>query len=217
MGTRNLTMVIDRQGEMKVAQYGRWDGYPEGQGATILEFAKDKEKMQKLKSVLNKIKFYNECDDIKDFLTEYENRWNNKTQTPKDEYFFNTFDTRSLGGKILDSLINYNNEKLPKCFNGNIYLYNDIKFAQDSLFCEWAYCINLQTNKLQCFNGFNYNKELEYPLFKASEPRKSCDGSHTYYGIKLLKEYDIDKLPDEETFIEGLNGLISEDEQGETK
>ena len=212
MGTRNLTLVIDKEGQVKVAQYGQWDGYPEGQGATILEFAKDKEKMQKLESVLNKIKFYNECDDIKDFLTEYENRWNNKTQTPEDEYFFNTFDTRDLGGEILDSLINYNNEKLPKCFNDNIYLYNDIKFAQDSLFCEWAYCINLQTNKLQCFNGFNYNKELEYPLFKASEPQKSYDGSHTYYGIKLLKEYDIDKLPDEETFIEELNDLISEDE-----
>lgn len=87
MGTRNLTFVIDKEGQVKVAQYGQWDGYPSGQGATILEFAKDKEKMQKLESALNKIKFYNECDDIKDFLTEFENRWNNKTQTPEDEYF----------------------------------------------------------------------------------------------------------------------------------
>lgn len=32
MGTRNLTAVyID--GEYKVAQYGQWDGYPEGPGA----------------------------------------------------------------------------------------------------------------------------------------------------------------------------------------
>ena len=41
MGTRNLTAVyID--GEYKVAQYGQWDGYPEGQGMTALTFLRDK-------------------------------------------------------------------------------------------------------------------------------------------------------------------------------
>ena len=37
MGTRNLTCVY-KNGEYRVAQYGQWDGYPEGQGVTILEF-----------------------------------------------------------------------------------------------------------------------------------------------------------------------------------
>lgn len=41
MGTRNLTIVIDKQGALKVAQYGQWDGYPSGQGAVVLEFAKN--------------------------------------------------------------------------------------------------------------------------------------------------------------------------------
>lgn len=31
MGTRNLTCVV-LDGEFKVAQYGQWDGYPEGSG-----------------------------------------------------------------------------------------------------------------------------------------------------------------------------------------
>ena len=39
MGTRNLTMVIS-ENKTKVAQYGQWDGYPEGQGKTILKFLK---------------------------------------------------------------------------------------------------------------------------------------------------------------------------------
>ena len=40
MGTRNLTAVyVD--GEYKVAQYGQWDGYPEGQGMTCLTFARN--------------------------------------------------------------------------------------------------------------------------------------------------------------------------------
>lgn len=37
MGTRHLiAAMID--GEYKLAQYGQWDGYPEGQGVDILDF-----------------------------------------------------------------------------------------------------------------------------------------------------------------------------------
>ena len=39
MGTRNLTAVFIG-GQYKVAQYGQWDGYPEGNGKKILEFLK---------------------------------------------------------------------------------------------------------------------------------------------------------------------------------
>ena len=41
MGTRNLTVVF-MDGEYKVAQYGQWDGYPEGQGITCFNFLHDK-------------------------------------------------------------------------------------------------------------------------------------------------------------------------------
>ena len=39
MGTRNLTAVIVN-GEHKIAQYGQWDGYPEGAGKEIFYFLK---------------------------------------------------------------------------------------------------------------------------------------------------------------------------------
>jgi len=38
MGTRHYQRVIDRNGKTVVAQYGQWDGYPEGQGKDILHF-----------------------------------------------------------------------------------------------------------------------------------------------------------------------------------
>ena len=38
MGTRNLTKVIDKEGNIRVAQYGQFDGYPSGQGANIVGF-----------------------------------------------------------------------------------------------------------------------------------------------------------------------------------
>ena len=40
MGTRHLQTVIDKDGEIKIQQYGQWDGYPEGQGKSILNYLK---------------------------------------------------------------------------------------------------------------------------------------------------------------------------------
>lgn len=39
MGTRNLT-IVHSNGEYKVAQYGQWDGYPEGLGVQLLKYLK---------------------------------------------------------------------------------------------------------------------------------------------------------------------------------
>ena len=38
MGTRHKQTVINKAGEIKVAQYGQWDGYPSGQGVEILRY-----------------------------------------------------------------------------------------------------------------------------------------------------------------------------------
>ena len=38
MGTRHRQAVITKNGELKIQQYGQWDGYPSGQGVTILEY-----------------------------------------------------------------------------------------------------------------------------------------------------------------------------------
>ena len=45
MGTRNLTIVRNKEGIIRVAQYGQWDGYPEGQGITALNFIKNKDNL----------------------------------------------------------------------------------------------------------------------------------------------------------------------------
>lgn len=61
MGCRNFTGVIVG-GKIKVAQYGQWDGIPEGQGITIIHF---------LKNELNREKFLKNLERVR-FITEEE-------------------------------------------------------------------------------------------------------------------------------------------------
>ena len=203
MGTRNLTMVIDRQGNLKVSQYGQWYGYPSGQGVTILEFARNKENITKLENRFNIINFFNECNDIDKYINEFSNK---KIKTKEDIYFFEKLTTKDLGGEILQSIIDLDLKNLPKEMNNKIYLKNSIEFGKDSLMCEWAYCINLQTNKLEVFKGFNRNKSQEHERFKTTEEDVEYfkDKNYCYYGMQLIKEYDLNNLPIEEEFINEL-------------
>ena len=220
MGTRNLTIVKNEKGEIKIAQYGQWDGYPEGQGVTILRFIRNKEDMEDLKMNLDKCKFFNRCDDIKDFLEAYDKAspmWSTDpdNRTPEMKNWFETLISRGIGGEILSCVAYLNFNRMPKEHNGYIYLRDESDFGKDSLFCEWAYVVDLQTNKFMVFKGFNRDKSKEHELFATVEEEvaKEFEGrDYRYYGCKFLKEYDLDNLPTEEDFINDFKDADEEDE-----
>ena len=110
MGTRNLT-AVQLNGEYKIAQYGQWDGYPEGQGKTVLSFLLKNGSLEKLKSALGKVRFLDEEGEDKKFLDEYDKnapKWSNEPdqRTPEQKRWFETYMTRDLGGKILEQIAN---------------------------------------------------------------------------------------------------------------
>lgn len=37
------------------------------------------------------------------------------------------------------------------------YMIDNLEFASDSLFCEWGYLVNFDTNRLEVYEGFNEN------------------------------------------------------------
>ena len=194
MGTRNLTMVIDKRGDLKVAQYGQWDGYPEGWGVEILNFARDKEKMAKLEKELNNVKFFNKCDDINKYLEEYDKRcpeYSNEpdNRTEEDKYWFSNLISRDLCGGILESIISIDKKRLPKEHNEYLYLKDSSDFGKSEGFfgCEWAYCINFKENLLQCYTDLN----------------------------DFLTEYDLNCLPTDEEFCKELNKLAGFEEDDE--
>lgn len=193
MGTRNLT-IVQLNGAYKIAQYGQWDGYPSGNGLIVLNFLKthDIEKF---------------CDKVKHAHLvsgeELANYWLelgvdiNKEQFVSMELsdqFARLHPSlhRDLGAEILEYV--YEQE-------GKVDLKNSLEFAKNSLFCEWAYVIDLDKNTFEVYEGFN-----KTALDK--EDRFYFNGyyDNEYYPIKLKKTYELNNLPDEETFLSDTEG-----------
>lgn len=187
MGTRNLTCVI-QNGEFKVAQYGQWDGYPTGQGNTILGFLQ-KWNRKKFEKNLGKCQW---IDTIK-----LEEMWKaagagtdgliscEKANEFGDKY--PQFD-RDTGADIL-SFIQKQTGSEP------ILLQDSRNFASDSLFCEWAYVLNLDKDNLEIYKGFRCSP-TKTGRFKDYTPRTHERGN-TYYPIKLYRKYKFTELPEQ--------------------
>lgn len=200
MGTRNLTMVIDPKGVTKVAQYGQWDGYPDGQGATILEFLKtvDLDKfIQKLESVQ-----FDNNEQRNEFLKSIGVLEGKSADEAQTKLYFERYKhaSRDIGGQILNNIMEDESEK--------IFLIGDEEFAADSLFCEWAYVIDLQKKTFEVYQGFNHTPLVEGDRFfhlmensKEDNERRSSRGSDSYYPVKLIKEYNLTELPEKVEFV----------------
>lgn len=191
MGTRNLT-IVKYNNEIKVAQYGQWDGYPSGNGLVVLKFL-ETSNMDVFRKRLDSLKW---IDD-----ETHKRLWVEAGAKPEDEFVtmdisdkfkkLNPQLSRDLGAGILDYILKS---------EGELLIQDSISFAQDGLFCEWAYLVDLDENKLEVYQGFN--KE---PLDKSE--RFYCDGyvsDSGYTPIKLLKVYDLENLPTKKDFLKEL-------------
>ena len=196
MGTRNLTMVINKEGETKVAQYGQWDGYPSGQGTTILSFLQAYD-LDEFNEKLNVISFFNKKEE-----EELNNDPNWLTKYP--------WLTRDLGGEILKTI--FNNKFVKKTFDPVTFDYHystievDIKklinqttFAGDGLFCEWAYVVDLSKGTFEVYEGF-----VKTPLDSTERFYYLQKEDSDYSPVKLVKEYKLSELPTGKEFLNDL-------------
>lgn len=189
MGTRNLTYVI-RNGKYVVAQYCQWDGYVEGQGATILEFLRDKMKRGKFITQLEKCRSGTQ--------EEIHQLWKDQGADDSGMISFDVSDrfkkahpqlSRDMGGDVLEFIQNA---------DGEVLLYLDLEFAKDGLFCEFVYVIDLDNDKLEVYGGYN---EREIPVTSKfaidMAVAKDADGDGTFTANVV---YDLAKLPTQEQF-----------------
>jgi hypothetical protein len=150
MGTRGLTKVIDKDGITKVAQYGQWDHYPEGQGVKILEIlTADRYAVEELELALDKCHFVSD-GEREAIYKEYNDRYPETTHMKKFSSILPSF-SRDTCGDILNVV---------RWSAGPVPLIDESEFEFDDLFCEGVYEVNYNTNKFISKFGVT----VEFPL-----------------------------------------------------
>jgi len=200
MGTRHL-IVIYYNGKYVLAQYGQWDGYPEGQGFQILKFLSKPGQITALKSNLHLLQVATP-DELKAIDKECEQADSEEQQRLRRLVL--VFEERALNrrypslsrdtsAKILNIIADAKDDK-PILIKE---VKEELEFAKDGLFCEWVYVIDLDTNELKVSGGGVAQFDVEAPQF--------------------FVEFDIEKLPGEKEFVSKIVNGMSEknDEEGE--
>jgi hypothetical protein len=178
MGTRNLTCVV-HGGQFKIAQYGQFDGYPAGQGSTILEFLHKFDRAQ-FEKKLALCRFANDVEDHA-MLVALGKNWLNKYPQM----------SREIAGEILQFVMGS---------DGELLLQDKSIFAADSVMCEWAYVVDLDKNVFEIYKGFNKSKAVG--RFAEMEMPEWCHKE--YFQVTLLKSYHLSELPTRDQFIADL-------------
>ena len=80
-------------------------------------------------------------------------------------------------------------------------------FLKNSLFCEWAYIINLTEKQLEVYKGFqSVNNTNRYMLNKEElKARRKDSSGDDYYNCALIAAFNLDDLPSEENFLKALD------------
>lgn len=151
MGTRSLTMVIDCNGETKIAQYGQFDGYPAGVGIRVLRFLRNKELVEKLISKLPRVRFLDENGVDREFVERYE-----KNKTREQEQWFDTYCARALANMVLENVANSEDIE--------IVLINREETAKNDGWVDYSYVINFKENTFGVYGHIDQSPIKVYAL-----------------------------------------------------
>lgn len=178
-----------RSGGKDYVSYNHSDSYPEGLGEDILKQAK-----QLLKGGINELKKSvagMRLIDKKKKPTKADIK-NLKPYTELNVGGQKTSDWYCLTRRLQGDLINH-------VISG--YMLDGSNFLFDSLFCEWAYIINLDDNIFEVYKGFVKDKGVgRYDSIKD-------DDKSEYYGVKLVVTFPLDKIQELQSVVGLLNSL----------
>lgn len=205
MGTRNLIAVV-KDGKFVVGQYCEGDGYPEGQGKIALEFLRGDGNVHRLTEGLQHVTYPTE-DERKAFWKKAghdgESDWVTMEVSQKFRGLYPSL-SRDTGAGVLGLIAQAaNDNKVP--------LVLQQSFAGDSLFCEWAYVIDLDQSTFEVYRGFN--KEPTPANSRFPSGADWLEKENEYEPVKLLQSYWLRTLPSVEDFVADLNALAYPDEE----
>lgn len=171
MGTRGTYGF--RIGGKDVATYNHSDSYPSGLGRAVLEALAGRT-VEQLRTVAQGIEVVNEGDkptDAQIAICRARGFVNtNVSSRSVEDWYCLLRDAQGEIGWLLDG-------KVP-------FMTDGAAFLSDSLFCEWAYLINLDDGVLEVYHGFNQDPAApgRYAKLEDNESRRMG-----YYGAALLR------------------------------
>ncbi|MFA5197709.1 MAG: hypothetical protein WC437_04815 [Patescibacteria group bacterium] len=186
MGTRNLTVVIC-DSQVKIAQYGQWDGYLDGAGRSIAAFfektiANKPVNMKKFMVRVRRCKFIDEAK-LEEINTNFgaHNGMISLDNSNRLKEQYPTYD-RGMGCDVLEYVYDHKDKE--------IWLLNSYSFGEESLFCEYAYVIDLDRGIIEIYRGFNKRPMKKTDRWYSETP----DGE--YYGVTLWQTIPLKEFTD---------------------
>lgn len=203
MGTRHLISVIV-DGEYKVAQYCQWDGYIAGSGVRIFKFLQNIISKNLVEDFTQKVR------NLKILTSEEVKQYWIEAGASEDSHFVSLEVAelfkikypgldRDVGPKVLDMILDEKAKETDL----------SVEFASNSLFCEYAYVIDLDREQLEIYNGFQKSPHNR-GRYATLGPYKSNTG--IYYPVALCLTLEFSEIADstESEFLDLCNTSISE-------
>lgn len=231
MGTRHLILVY-YNGAYHIAQYGQWDGYPSGQGLTVLRFCRDPTNLASLAAALAAALVYEptpaqleawdaEAAALQDeYDAQVEEHYGRRAQQLANGAdkgaWLDEVDTRpakpmqrvcpsvsrETGAGVLALVAGARGERVP--------VVREVGFVADTLFCEWAYVVDLDEGVLEVWSaGVGPEEGLESGRFEGLE-EVGVGG-----GPGLVARWALGGLPDEAGFLSGCERGRDEEGRGD--
>lgn len=196
MGTRGA-YGFRINGKDKVT-YNHWDSYPDHLGKKILEYVSGTP-LEMMIECANRIIL---VDENSHPSSELIHRYKKYADIGVSECRYE--DWYCLIRKTQGDLFAYNNSLS--------HMIDYQEFLSDSLFCEWAYIINLDTKNFEAYQGFNKN-----PKAKGRYAKRKIRGNHNYKGVALIKEIPLADITENTIagLVQDLNQLGNISNQGE--
>lgn len=176
MGTRAAFGLVVN-GSEKIT-YNHWDGYPEGLGFDLIDQLQtllvDAEAFRAKAEALTALALGPDGEEV--------------PPTPEQIERLSAFTDTSVSGQSTKDwycLLRKTQGNLPLTLEAGLFA-DASNFPLDSLFCEWAYIANLDTNELEVFKGFQHEAHNSGRFAKRLAGGNRAVGGDTYYPVKLI-------------------------------
>ena len=187
MGTRGLYGF--RKNGIDKTTYNHYDSYPDWLGHEVVHFCKETS-IEEMNEIFDRIVLVDESD-----------KPTRKQITECIDYYNGSVGTRSVTDWYC--LLRKSQGNLKVYQQGLKYMIDNHRFIEDSLFCEYAYIINLDTNCLEFYLGFQ--KE------PCANNRYGVEEDSGYYPCKMVAYYSLDTEKTEQEIVDDMNAIAQQE------